>query len=52
MLIVMLGDTFPDVYEIAKASEHTIVSSKKMQPKTIMPLFPNLHPKLRELTIT
>lgn len=40
----MLGDTFPDVYLITKTSEHTLVSSGKMQPKTIIPLFPNLPP--------
>jgi len=30
MLIVMLGDTFPDVYQIAKTSRHTFISFGKM----------------------
>ena len=45
MLIVMSGDTFLDVYQIVKNSKHTLVSSGKMHPRTIMPLFSNLPPK-------
>jgi len=44
MLIVMLGDTFQDFYQITKTFEHTLVSSRKMQPRAIMPLFLDLPP--------
>lgn len=45
MLIVMSGDTFLNVYQMAKTFEHTFVSYGKMQPRIIIPLFLNLSPK-------
>lgn len=45
MLIVMLGETFPHVYQTKKTSKHTLVSSSKMQSRILMPLFLNFHPK-------
>jgi len=41
----MSGDTFLDVYQIVKTFKYTFVSSGKIQPRTIIPLFLDLPPK-------
>lgn len=45
MLIFISKDTFLNVYQTTQTFEHTLVSSEKMQPRIIMPLFLSLPPK-------
>lgn len=52
VLIVIPGDTFPEVYQTAKTIKYTLVSSGKIQPRSIIPLFPNLPPKQAPLQIS
>lgn len=52
VLIIMSSDTFSKVYQMTKTTEHTLVYFRKIQPRSIMPLFPNLPPKQAPLQIS
>lgn len=51
MLIIMSVDSFLYVYGTAKDFKYTSVSYGKLQPKCIMPPFPNFPPKKAPLPI-
>lgn len=45
MLIIIFGYDLPKIYQIVKNFEHILVSSRKLQPNSLMPPFPNIPPK-------
>lgn len=51
MLIVIFKHDFSKVYQTTKTSKHTLVSSRKLLLKSLMPPFINVPPKLAPLPI-